>query len=150
MKKGPSRFLAGNQSPLSCQPPLAASPQPVESSSSEHGVERCGCGHGAYDTREHTWRHLDIWQCKTFIYCRLPRLDCPGGPVTAEVPWAPADSKHFTALFEAQALQAVCECETRGLDENFHCNRTGLIIIGTCPDNIPLSGHHRTTIEGRL
>ena len=23
---------------------------------------RCGAMHGAYDTRERTWRHLDIWQ----------------------------------------------------------------------------------------
>jgi len=66
---------------------------------------RCGAMHGVYDTRERTWRHLDIWQYKTFIHCRLPRLDCgEGGPVTAEVPWAAPDAKHFTALFEAQVL----------------------------------------------
>ena len=66
---------------------------------------RCGAMHGVYDTRERTWRHLDIWEYKTYVHCRLPRLDCTqGGPVTAEVPWAAPDAKHFTALFEAQVL----------------------------------------------
>ncbi|WP_165046369.1 ISL3 family transposase, partial [Adlercreutzia sp. ZJ138] len=65
---------------------------------------RCGAMHGVYDTRERTWRHLDIWQYKTYIHCKLPRLDCEGGPITAEVPWAAPDAKHFTALFEAQVL----------------------------------------------
>ena len=66
---------------------------------------RCGVMHGVYDTRERTWRHLDIWQYKTYIHCKVPRLDCgDGGPVTAEVPWAAPDAKHFTALFEAQVL----------------------------------------------
>lgn len=77
---------------------------------------RCGCDHGVYDTRERTWRHLDIWQYKTFIHCRLPRLDCPGGPVTAEVPWASPQSKHFTALFEAQVLlMAMSSMPVRGI-----------------------------------
>ena len=50
---------------------------------------RCGAMHGACDTRERTWRHLDIWQYKTYIHCRLPRLDCDeGGPPGAGVPWA--------------------------------------------------------------
>ena len=66
---------------------------------------KCGAMHGAYDTRERTWRHLDIWQYKTYIHCEVPRLDCGDGkPVTAEVPWAAPDAKHFTALFEAQVL----------------------------------------------
>ncbi|WP_165248929.1 transposase family protein [Adlercreutzia sp. ZJ141] len=58
---------------------------------------RCGVMHGVCDTRERTWRHLDIWQYKTYIHCKLPRLDCEGGPITAEVPWAAPDAKHFTA-----------------------------------------------------
>ncbi|MBQ9067648.1 MAG: ISL3 family transposase [Eggerthellaceae bacterium] len=66
---------------------------------------KCGAMHGAYDTRKRTWRHLDIWQYKTYIHCEVPRLDCGDGkPVTAEVPWAAPDAKHFTALFEAQVL----------------------------------------------
>ena len=78
---------------------------------------RCGAMHGVYDTRERTWRHLDIWQYKTYIHCRLPRLDCDeGGPVTAEVPWADPDAKHFTALFEAQVLvMAMSSMPVRGI-----------------------------------
>ena len=58
-----------------------------------------------YDARERTWRHLDIWQHKAYIHCKLPRLDCGGGgPVTAEVPWAAPDAKRFTALLGARVL----------------------------------------------
>ena len=78
---------------------------------------RCGAMHGVYDTRERTWRHLDIWQYKTFVHCKLPRLDCgEGGPVTAEVPWAAPDAEHFTALFEAQVLvMAMSSMPVRGI-----------------------------------
>ena len=80
---------------------------------------RCGGMHGVYDTRERTWRHLDIWQYKTYIHCKLPRLDCTeGGPVTAEVPWAAPDAKHFTALFEAQVLlMAMSSMPVKGIAE---------------------------------
>ena len=45
--------------------------------------DRCG----VYDTRERTWRHLDIWQYKTIIRCDVPRVDCPKcGVKTVHVP----------------------------------------------------------------
>ena len=80
---------------------------------------RCGAMHGVCDTRERTWRHLDIWQYKTYIHCKLPRLDCgDGGPVTAEVPWAAPDAKRFTALFEAQVLvMAMSSMPVKGIAE---------------------------------
>ena len=67
------------------------------------GCPRCGATRGVCDTRERTWRHLDIWQHETYIHCRLPRLDCDeGGPPGAEVPWADPDAKHLAALLGAQ------------------------------------------------
>ena len=64
---------------------------------------RCGAMHGVYDTRERTWRHLDIWQYKTYIHRGLPRLDCDeGGPPGAGVPWADPDARHLAALLEAR------------------------------------------------
>ena len=36
-----------------------------------------------YDTRERTWRHLDIWQYETIVHCALPRADCPKDGVHA-------------------------------------------------------------------
>ena len=60
---------------------------------------------GVYDTRERTWRHLDIWQYETIVHCAVPRADCPGDGVhTARMPWEVRPNSHFTALFEAQVL----------------------------------------------
>jgi hypothetical protein len=43
-----------------------------------------------YDDRtERKWRHLDLWQYKTFIYCNLPRYKDSNNTVkTIEIPWA--------------------------------------------------------------
>ena len=45
-----------------------------------------------YDDRsERKWRHLDLWQYKTYIYCNLPRYKDGNGKVkTIDVPWADA------------------------------------------------------------
>lgn len=65
----------------------------------------CGGRCGVYDTRERTWRHLDIWQYPTFVHCAVPRADCPEhGPRTVLMPWEVRPNSHFTALFEAQVL----------------------------------------------
>ena len=40
-----------------------------------------------YDFRpERTWRHLDLWQCKTFITARISRYLVDGKVVSLEVP----------------------------------------------------------------
>lgn len=43
-----------------------------------------------YDSREERkWRHIDLWQYKTFIYCNLPRYKAKDETIkTIEVPWA--------------------------------------------------------------
>lgn len=65
----------------------------------------CGARRGVYDTRERTWRHLDIWQYETVVHCAVPRVDCPEDSVlTARMPWEVRPNSHFTALFEAQVL----------------------------------------------
>ena len=65
----------------------------------------CGRRCGAHDTRERTWRHLDIWQYETIVHCAVPRADCPeDGVRTVRMPWEVRPSSHFTALFEAQVL----------------------------------------------
>lgn len=65
----------------------------------------CGGMHGVYDTREREWRHLDIWQYKTIVHCKVPRVERPlHGAVTVKVPWEAEDAKHFTVLFAAQVV----------------------------------------------
>ena len=67
----------------------------------------CGVPCGVHDTRERTWRHLDIWQFRTYVHCAVPRTDCPGhGVRTVLMPWEVRPNSHFTALFEAQVLAA--------------------------------------------
>lgn len=67
----------------------------------------CGRRCGAYDTRERAWRHLDIWQYRTVVHCRVPRADCPEhGARTVRVRWEVRPNSRFTALFEAQVLVA--------------------------------------------
>jgi hypothetical protein len=43
-----------------------------------------------YDYRvERHWRHLDLWQYKTFISARMPRYKTGNGRInTVEVPWS--------------------------------------------------------------
>lgn len=65
----------------------------------------CHARRGVYDTRERTWRHLDIWQYETIVHCSVPRVDCPeDGVLTARMPWEVRPNSHFTALFEVQVL----------------------------------------------
>jgi transposase len=67
----------------------------------------CGRRCGVHDTRERTWRHLDIWQFRTYVHCAVPRTDCPEhGVRTVLMPWEVRPNSHFTALFEAQVLAA--------------------------------------------
>lgn len=41
------------------------------------------------DRKERKWRHLDLWQYKTYIYCNLPRYkDVDNKVKTIDVPWA--------------------------------------------------------------
>ncbi len=65
----------------------------------------------AYDTVERQWRHLDFFQHKCFLHCRVPRVQLADGKVkTVSLPWARPGSG-FTLLFEAYVLQLV-ELET--------------------------------------
>lgn len=69
------------------------------------GCPECGRRCGTYDTRERTWRHLDIWQYEAVVHCAVPRADCPEhGVRTVRMPWEVRPNSHFTALFEVQVL----------------------------------------------
>lgn len=58
-----------------------------------------------YDhTEELAWRHLNVFEHKCSIYCKVPRGVRPDGKVyRVNVPWEGL-CKHFTAAFEAMAL----------------------------------------------
>jgi transposase len=55
-------------------------------------VENNGIRYPIYDHRkERKWRHLDLWQYKTYLQAQLPRYkDNSGNFKTVSVPWADA------------------------------------------------------------
>lgn len=58
-----------------------------------------GCS--AYDTQEKEWRHLDFFQHKAFLHCRVPRVTCDEcGIHQIKIPWA-RESSGFTLLLDA-------------------------------------------------
>ena len=58
----------------------------------------------AYDTSEKTWRHLNFFQYKCYLHCRVPRVECKEcGIHQAKVPWARKKSG-FTLLMESMIV----------------------------------------------
>ena len=67
-------------------------------------VNGCGEPSPVHDTVEHTWRHLNFFQYKTFLHANVPRIRCcRHGVHTVQVPWARPGSG-FTLLFESMIL----------------------------------------------
>lgn len=58
-----------------------------------------------HDTVEKTWRHLNCFEHKTFIHCKVPRIKCEKhGVHLVDVPWANQNSG-FTLLFEELVMK---------------------------------------------
>jgi len=57
---------------------------------SKFDCSECGTsGCSPYDTNEKTWRHLDFFQFKTYLHCRVPRVQCTKcGIHQVTIPWA--------------------------------------------------------------
>lgn len=86
-------FIAHRHEKLPC--PACGKPCNVR----DHGEER-------------TWRHLDLWQAKTYLHAAMPRTDCPThGVLTVPVPWSEPNSR-FTMAFEARAILAIQAAKT--------------------------------------
>ncbi|MDD2401926.1 MAG: transposase family protein [Clostridia bacterium] len=52
-----------------------------------------------HDSKERTWRHLNFFQYKAFIHCKIPRCKCDDhGVKQIEVPWT-RQGTGFTLLF---------------------------------------------------
>jgi transposase len=62
--------------------------------------KHAGSVYKIYDYRpSRKWRHLDLWQYKTYIEAQVPRIETKSGIVSIEVPWAD-DFERITGLFE--------------------------------------------------
>ena len=71
-------------------------------SGSKFSCPKCGKPNcSVHDTIERTWRHLNFFQFKTYIHCRVPRTECEDcGVKQINVPWA-RKSSGFTLLMDA-------------------------------------------------
>ena len=59
----------------------------------------------AYDTEEKEWRHLNFFEHKCYLHCRVPRVRMSDGKVRmVAVPWVRTGSG-FTLLFEAYTMK---------------------------------------------
>tara|TARA_Y100000385_G_C13007019_1_gene599891 strand:- start:16 stop:1242 length:1227 start_codon:yes stop_codon:yes gene_type:complete len=60
-----------------------------------------------YDTKERVWQHLNFFEHKCYLHCKVPRLKDSQGKVTMiDVPWSRKGSG-FTLLFEAFAMRLI-------------------------------------------
>jgi len=60
-----------------------------------------------HDTKEKVWRHLNIFEHKCYVHCKVPRIKDQNGQVRmVQVPWARSGSG-FTLLFEAFLIALV-------------------------------------------
>ena len=61
----------------------------------------------AYDTEDKTWRHLNFFEHKCYLHCRVPRIPMSDGRIRmVQVPWARPNSG-FTLLFEAFTMKLI-------------------------------------------
>lgn len=61
----------------------------------------------AYDTEDKTWRHLNFFEHKCYLHCRVPRIPMSDGKYRmVNVPWARPGSG-FTMLFEAFTMKLI-------------------------------------------
>ena len=62
-----------------------------------------GDSYGVYDTREKTWRHLNFFEHRCYLHCKVPRVTNSQGKVMlVSVPWA-REGSGFTMMFESFA-----------------------------------------------
>ena len=61
----------------------------------------------SYDTEDKMWRHLNFFEHKCYLHCRVPRIPMSDGKVKmVDVPWARPGSG-FTLLFEAYTMKLI-------------------------------------------
>jgi len=74
----------------------------------------CGQAHGIYDhTPERRWRHLDSCEYATYLYARLPRVECGGHYREIAAPWA-SEGGRFTLALECWCIDTLQECDVTG------------------------------------
>ena len=108
---------------------------------------KCGGSHPVHDCLERTWRHLNLFQHKTYLHARVPRTECPEhGVHQIAVPWG-EERSGFTLLFEAFVMERVpllpCNLESHPPTEKttlstlLASGNTRKTQRGLCPETVP-------------
>jgi transposase len=98
----------------------------------------------AWETRK--WRHLDLWQCRTIIEARVPRLLNPATGTTqmVAVPWAEGLSR-WTKLFEARAVEVLQHA--RSINDASRLLRLGWAACDSIMERAVQRGMQRRPVE---
>ena len=81
----------------------------------EYGRTECK----AYDTSDKTWRHLNFFQYKCYLHCRVPRVECKKcGIHQVKVPWARKKSG-FTFLMDSMIVLMAQKCKFHTLQTSW-------------------------------
>lgn len=87
-------------------------------SGSKFECPECGeKGRSVHDTSDKIWRHLNFFQNKTYLHCRVPRVNCERcGVHQVRVPWA-REQSGFTLLMDALILLMVQDMPVKRVAE---------------------------------
>jgi len=107
----------------------------------------------SYDTEEKEWRHLNFFEHKCYLHCRVPRIPMSDGKIRmVEVPWSRPGSG-FSLLFEAYTMKLI-ESEMPVSSVAKHTRVTAPRIwrvfhhwVSKAREHIDLSGVHRIGID---
>jgi len=70
-------------------------------------TDESGSECSVHDRVPRVWRHLNFFEHKTYIHCKVPRIKTTSGKVKqVELPWA-RELSGFTLLFEAYAMALI-------------------------------------------
>jgi len=99
-----------------------------------------------YDyVQERTWRHLDIFQYKCYLTCRLPRIKTESGKVvTLRAPWAGL-FKRYTYLFEVAVIQTLLA--TKNQTKTAAIMRTTFNVVNAIMHNCSKRGMERRDLS---
>ncbi|MGN0233846.1 MAG: ISL3 family transposase [Bacteroidaceae bacterium] len=107
----------------------------------------------AYDTEDKMWRHLNFFEHKCYLHCRVPRIPMSDGKVRlVEVPWARQGSG-FTLLFEAYTLKLIeSEMPVSSVSKHTHVTapriwRVFHYWVSKARENLDLSGVRRIGVD---
>jgi len=86
-----------------------------EATGAKWGCPECGRAAPLYDhAEERQWRHLDTCHCQTYLYARLPRVQCPEHGIRQVAASWTGPGTHVTLGMESHLIDTLKECDVTG------------------------------------